>query len=304
MFKMNLLKEWNSFIRDVREFFYEKGYTEVSTPVLLPYPNLDPNIEPIPLEVRLPSGKRRFWLQTSPEPSMKKLLARFHTDIFQIAKVFRNGEGGRIHRVEFHMLEWYRIGATYRDLIEEIKELLERLLGFRDFEERTFGDLFRQRTGRELPEDREGMIRLLKDLRIDFKEDEDWETLFFRIFIEFERDLGKKVPLFLTHFPQRLCALARVREGYAERFELFIKGIEIANGWTEETDPEEVGRRLREEARKRNLPIDEEFIRIHENLPPCAGCSIGLDRLLMIKLGKESLKDIELFSDESLSGLS
>ncbi len=295
-----LLEKWDEFINRVRDFFRGRGYLEVSTPVLLEFPNLDSNVEPIPVGVSLGAERQILWLQTSPEYSMKKLLSRFKRDIFQVAKVFRDGEVGRLHRVEFHMLEWYKVGRDYEHLISEIKDLLTELFGFSEFEEIRVDEAFESFFGKRVPEDREGLIGILEEAGLNYSPDEDWETLFYRAFIEVERKLGHGRPTFLKDFPERLCALAKVKGGYSERFELFIKGIELANGWTEETDPVEVRRRLEKEARRRNLPIDEDFVRAHEGMPPCAGCSIGLDRLFMLWSGKESLSDIELFSNEPL----
>ncbi|EDP75618.1 lysyl-tRNA synthetase [Hydrogenivirga sp. 128-5-R1-1] len=295
-----LLEKWDTFINELRTFFRGRGYLEVSTPVLLKFPNLDSNVEPIPVEVKRRGRKETLWLQTSPEYSMKKILAEYKRHIFQIAKVFRNDEHGRLHRLEFHMLEWYRIGADYRYLIEEIKELLRELFGYEEFEEISVSEAFEKHLGIELGEDEKDLKASLKDKGIHFQEEEGWETLFYRAFIEVERRLGFDKPTFLKDFPERLSALARVEGGLANRFELFIKGIEIANGWTEETDPEEVRRRMKTEAEKRNLPIDEEFIAAHHKIPPCAGCSIGVNRLFMLWVGKETLNDIELFNHEPL----
>ncbi|WP_457601682.1 elongation factor P--(R)-beta-lysine ligase [Hydrogenivirga sp.] len=290
-----LIEKWDEFINIVRGFFRERGYIEVSTPVLLRHPNLDSNVEPIQVRLRLRGGEELRWLQTSPEYSMKKLLSRYRKSIFQVAKVFRNDEHGRLHRPEFHMLEWYRIGATYRELMEEIRELLRELLGWVEFEEVSMKDAFGSLLGVNLTTDKEDFKEELRRAGIEFAEDEDWETIFFRAFLELERKLTDK-PTFLTHFPEPLSALARVDEGYAQRFELFVRGVEIANGWTEETDMNEVRRRLEREAKRRNLPLDEDFIKAHKNMPPSAGCSIGLERLFMFYVGKESLDDIELFT--------
>jgi len=123
-------------------------------------------------------------------------------------------------------------------------------------------------------------------------EKEDWESLFFRIYIDVERHLGKEKPEFITHFPKRLSAYAKVRDGYAERFELYIRGIEIANGWTEEEDKEEIKRRMEEYKSGREIPIDEELLKAYEDFPPCAGCSIGLERLFMVYMGLESLEGL------------
>lgn len=292
-----LIELWSDFVERIRRFYRDRGYIEVSTPVLLRFPNLDPHIEPIPVNITLGGREERRWLQTSPEYSMKKLLAKYRKSIFQIAKVFRNNEQGRLHRIEFHMLEWYRVGGDYRDLISELKDLLGEVMGYSDFEELKMEEVFRRRFGRTIPPSEEGMRELLSRAGLHYEGDEDWETLFYRAFLEVERDLGRRKPLFLTDFPRKLCALARVKGGIAERFELFIEGVEIANGWTEETNPREVRSRLMAEAQKRGLPLDEDFVSIHRELPPCAGCSVGLDRLFMIFAGKGSLADVEFLKE-------
>jgi len=286
---MDLLEAWDYFVSEVRKFFKEKGYLEVSTPVLLNFPNLDSNVEPIKVEVLEKGEKKVKWLQTSPEYSMKKLLAKYKRDIFQITKAFRNNEWGKLHRIEFHMLEWYAMECDYLYLIEELKQLLNRLFGFKDFEVITVEEAFKRKFGEGIPAEEGGMKKLLEKNGINFSEGEDWETLFYRAFIEVERNLGLEKPTFLINFPERLCALARVKNGYAERFELFINGIELANGWTEETNPEEVRKRLEKEAKRRNLPLDEEFIKAHDSMPDCAGCSLGLDRLFALFLGKREI---------------
>ncbi|NPA32469.1 MAG: elongation factor P--(R)-beta-lysine ligase [Aquificae bacterium] len=288
---MNLLKLWESFIDEIRAFFKEKGYTEVSTPLLLERPNLDPNVEPIGAGVRLRGQERRMWLATSPEIPMKKLLARGAGDIFQITKAFRNDEWGRLHRTEFHMLEWYAVGCDYRYLIEELKQLLGRLFGFREFEVVRMEEVFLKYFGEGIPTGEDEMKDFLRRRGIDFGEDEDWETLFYRAFIEVEKSLGRGKPTFVIDFPERLCALARVRDGWAERFELFIDGVELANGWSEEANEEEVRRRLEREAKRRGFEVDEEFVRAHGQMPPCAGCSVGLDRLFMFYVRKDVIID-------------
>jgi len=294
-----LLEKWDEFLNRLRVFFRGRGYLEVSTPVLLEFPNLDPNVEPIPTQVLVGGEKRTLWLQTSPEYSMKKLLCVYGRDIFQIAKVFRNGEVGRLHRVEFHMLEWYKVGKDYRFLMEEIKELLSELFGYREFEEISVAEALEKHLGIRFWGEEE-IKEALRRRGIHHEEDEDWETLFYRALLEVERKLGFEKPTFLKDFPPELSALAKVEGGVAKRFELFVKGVELANGWTEETDQEEVRSRLSVESQKRNLPLDEAFIRAHAHMPPCAGCSIGVDRLFMLWMGKESLEDVELLKHEHL----
>ncbi len=286
-----MLDLWDSFLNSVRDFFRSRGYIEVTTPLLLNFPNLDPNVEPVKVKVRIGGKERTMWLQTSPEYSMKKILAKYKKHIFQIAKCFRNNEWGKVHRVEFHMLEWYRVGADYVYLMDEIEELLKRL-GFGECKRLTVEEAFERYLSLPISKDPWEFRTNMEACGYEVGEDDDWETMFQRAYIELAERLKGEPPTFVFEFPEELSALAKVKGGKAERFELFIKGVEIANGWTEETDPKEVRRRLEREAKKRNLPLDEEFIKAHEDMPECAGCSIGLDRLFMVWLGKESLEDV------------
>lgn len=287
-----MLIEWSHFIDKVREFFKSKGYLEVHTPILLPFPNIDLNVEPIQVIVKECGEDKRRWLQTSPEFSMKKILSKYKISIFQIAKVFRNLECGRLNKTEFTMLEWYKIGVDYNYLIEEIGELLSFLGISKEYKITRLEHAFEKYAGIVLSEDEEIFKNNLLAYGYEFDDKEDWESIFFRIYIEIERNLGKEKPEFITHFPKRLSAYAKIKGNYAERFELYIKGIEIANGWTEEDNLEEIERRIREYNKNRNLPVDEDLLKAYEDFPSCSGCSIGLERLFMIYMGLESLEEL------------
>ncbi|MCS6998973.1 MAG: elongation factor P--(R)-beta-lysine ligase [Aquificaceae bacterium] len=287
-----MLSEWSEFLHRIREFFIQKGYLEVHTPLLLPYPNIDPNVEPVELTVRECGKEKRLWLQTSPEFSMKKLLSKHRRDIFQITKVFRNWECGKLHRIEFTMLEWYKLDVGYEHIIQEIGELMSYLGLAEGYKVTRLEHAFEEHAGVVLSEEEEVFKNNLLAYGYEFDDKEDWENLFFRIYIEVERKLGFEEPEFLTHFPKRLSSYAKVEKGYAERFELYIRGVEIANGWTEERDPQEIRRRMEVFRGGRDLPIDEELLRAYQNFPPCAGCSIGLERLFMVYMGLESLEEL------------
>ena len=280
MSEKNLLELWADFLDKVRQFFKSKGYLEVSTPILQSYPNLDPNIKPVEVKIRLKGEEKTYWLHTSPEHAMKKLLAKFPLNIFQITKVFRDEEFGKMHRPEFTMLEWYRLNADYNDLIKEIGELL-KVFGFESYRILELERAFEEYLGVVLSEDEEIFKNNLISYGFEFDDKEDWESLFYRLYIELERKLGFEEPVFLVKFPARLAVYSVVKDGYAERFELYIKGIEIANGWTEERDPERVRANMQNALKGRALPIDEELLRALPKIPNFAGCSIGLERLFM-----------------------
>ncbi len=288
------LKEYENFIDSVRYFFKSRGYIEVFTPILQEYPNIDPNVEPIRVSVRIPNEKILF-LHTSPENAMKKLLSKYKKDIFQITKAFRDKELGKWHNVEFTMLEWYKIGQDFNYLIQEIGELLKFLQIAESYEIISVEHAFEEYAGIILSEDEEIFKNNLLTYGYEFDDQEDWETLFYRVYVEVERKLGTKRPTFLIKYPKRLSAYAKITENYAERFELYIKGIEIANGWTEETSKEEILKRMEVYRQNRDLPIDKDLINAYENMPPCAGCSIGLDRLFMILKGIDGFKDLRKY---------
>ncbi len=289
----------------IRDFLKKRGYTEVITPQLLPYPNLDENIFPVECSVQIPSiGKRRMFLHTSPEYSMKKLLAKVKTDIFQICHTFRNFEEGRLHDVEFLMLEYYKVGKDYRHLMDELSELLQLLFGEKityrgreipnSPEKVSLTEAFKRYLGFE-PDlsSEERLKRQLEEANIHFEPDEDLETLFFRAYVELENYLGFEGPTFVYDFPEPFGALARCKDGFCERFELYIFGIELANGYTEINDPAEVERRLLKISEKLGLPLDKKFVEIHRELPELyAGVSVGLDRLFMLLLDLESIHDL------------
>lgn len=277
-----MISQWSQFIDKVRSFFKERGFLEVHTPILQQYPNLDPNVEPMEVLVKEKEGKKKMWLHTSPEHAMKKILSKEKKDIFQICKVFRNGEWGRFHLPEFTMLEWYRINADYNLLIQDIVDLLKYLGLSGDYETVTVEKAFEEYAGVILSEEEEIFKNNLMAYGYEFDMQEDWEALFYRVYIDVEKHLGQEKPTFLVKFPQRLAIYSKVKDGYAERFELYIKGVEIANGWTEETDPTIIRQRMETFSRGRDLPVDEELIKAMESMPPCAGCSIGLERLFMV----------------------
>lgn len=289
-----LLKEWSLFIDRVRQFFKQRGYFEVYTNILQKYPNIDPYVEPFKLEWEsVGNCPSIFWLRTSPENSMKKLLGKYPVDMFQIGKVFRKDPCGKLHRPEFTMLEWYKIGKDYTYLIEEIGQLLSYLGLSESYKTVRLEHAFEEYAGVILSEDEEIFKNNLISYGYHFEEEEDWESIFYRIYIQVEKHLGWDVPTFITHFPTRLSAYAKIENGYAERFELYIKGVEIANGWTEETSKSEIERRIKDYLQERNMPIDEELLIAYENFPPCAGCSLGLERLFMVLQGIDSIEDLD-----------
>jgi lysyl-tRNA synthetase class 2 len=313
-------------LREIRSFFDATGYLEIDSPLLTPWPTLDSNIHSVPVDIHSEIGKpHRLFLHTSPEYSMKKVLAAGAARIYFLGKVFRDGECTALHNPEFTMLEWYRVGAGYADLMDEtesmIRGIAERMLGSIriPFNGKTIDlsapwkrisvcTLFSDKTGTALvPEaGTEALMKTADRLGVYYRPDEDWEVLFQRIFMEkLGPGLGETVPVFVTDYPLRLGLNAKpkpVDPQWTERVELYIGGLEIANGYTELTDAAEQERRFladREKKKKEtgeDLPVDKELIDAMKiGLPPCAGIALGVDRLLILMTNSPKIQDVLLF---------
>ena len=254
----------------IRRFFQVRDVLEVQTPVLGRHAVTDPAIECI--ETR--DGR---YLQPSPEYHMKRLLAVGAPSIFSIGPVFRADEAGRWHNPEFTMLEWYRLGFDADDLMREVAELIDALLGPSKYERRTFESLA------AIDTDAAGT-----------------EALDLAIAAAMSKLGGRRV--FITEYPARQAALARISDGVASRFELVVDGLEVANGYHELADMEEIVRRFAADnllRRTRGQPvrdIDGRFLSAHaRGLPDCAGVAVGFDRLAALKLGVDTLADVMPF---------
>jgi elongation factor P--(R)-beta-lysine ligase len=313
----------------VRKFFAERGFIEVETPVLVRSPGLEPHLHAFATTLFDPgSGEEEaFYLHTSPEFAMKKLLAAGMTRIWQMTHVFRNRERGPTHHPEFTILEWYRAGASYRDLMAECEALLalcQKAAGVpalswrgRKADARTpwqrlsVAEAFARFCGIDLlataPEplapDRERLAEAAAKVGVVPHEGDDWEALFFRIFLErIEPHLGLGAPTILYDYPLSMAALARQSAAdprLAERFEVYACGLELANAFGELTDPVEQRARFeRDQARKEALygeryPIDEDFLAALESgLPECAGIALGFDRLIMLLTGAQDIEQV------------
>jgi lysyl-tRNA synthetase class 2 len=312
----------------VRDFFAASGYLEVDTPALQVSPGLEPHLKAFATVLHDPGGGARpRYLHTSPEFAMKKLVAGGLPRIWQLAHVYRDGERSATHHPEFAMLEWYRAGASYRDLMAECETLLRAVqaaagcaaLRWRGraadarlpWQRLTIAEAFERHTGIDLlstaPEPARPDAALLTAAAarsgIAAHPGDDWEALFFRIFLErIEPNLGIGAPTILHDYPLALAALSRPKPDdprLAERFELYVCGLELANAFGELTDPAEQRRRFAaDQARKLALygetyPIDEDFLAaLDHGLPQCAGIALGFDRLVMLATGAEHIEEV------------
>ena len=304
-----------------RQFFDESGYFEVDTPILSHERVIDPNIEPFVVPW---SASERLFLQTSPEFAMKRLMAAGAESIYQLGKVFRHGELGRLHNPEFTMLEWYRIGDTHHEQMDFVEKFVTAFVSKVEqfsptphsplptphFERLTYDQAFERHAGSKilarptheivelsrrlgvsapeslLPEDRDGWLNLLLAERV-------------------EPHLGHDRPTFVFDYPASQAALACVRgEGptaVAERFELYVNGIELCNGYHELTDAAALRARIRHDASasEKFIPEPSRLLAAMEGgLPACSGVALGFDRLLMLSLGLDSVRQVIPFAFE------
>jgi lysyl-tRNA synthetase class 2 len=286
----------------IRTFFAERGVLEVETPVLSEGGNTEPNIESFSTTF---AGSRERWLRTSPEHALKRLVAGGLGDCYELGRVFRNGEAGRRHNPEFTMLEWYRVGFDHRRLMRETAALVLTTLASKgwsaDVVETSYRDLF---AGLGI-DPFEASVEALRAPRAGFGIDpaglsrDDWLDLLIthRIQPGFPKDRITAV----YDFPASQCALAKIRDGVAERFELFLGTFELANGYHELTDAAEQRARFesdnaRRRARgQREVPIDGRFLDALAQMPACAGVALGNERQLIYHADTHHIADVIAF---------
>ena len=302
---LDMLRRRAELYRAIREFFQQRNVLEVETPILSAAAVPEPSIEP--LHTMLNQQHQRF-LQTSPELAMKRLLAARSGAIYQISKVFRDEEDGRWHQPEFTLLEWYRPQFTPKQLCKEIDQLLQQILKTPPAETRRYADIFLEYTGLSVIEtslqDLQQVAAQAGAHQADTLSRDQCLQLIMSLKIE--PFLGLKAPLFVTDFPASQAALARRcvdDERFAERFELYIQGVELANGFHELADADEQRQRFiadlqtRQAQQQASYPLDERFLcALQEGqLPDCSGVALGLDRLLMLQTGSQHIRDVLAF---------
>jgi len=314
----------------VRGFFAERDFVEVETPALQISPGLEPHLKAFETQLTDPrdGGVHPRYLHTSPEFAMKKLLAAGLPRIWQLAHAFRDGERSATHHPEFAMLEWYRAGATYCDLMADCEALLvcaqeaagaealswrgERSDARAGWNRITVAEAFLRYSGIDIlatvpdpqrPPDLALLAAQARPIGVAPHAGDDWEAMFFRIFLDrIEPRLGIGSPTILYDYPVSMASLSRRKPDdprLAERFELYVCGLELANAFGELTDAaEQRSRFVADQARKRVLygdtyPIDEDFLAaLAHGLPECAGIALGFDRLVMLCTGAEAIEEV------------
>lgn len=289
---------------DLRRFFTAKGYLEVETPIMARYGISDPYLANISARFR----NQDFALQTSPEYHMKRLLAAGSGPIFQLARVFRDDELGRWHNPEFTLLEWYQLDVDHHMLLAEVDELLQQFLGCAPVQKRTYRAVFEdicginplQTTWQEL---QACLAKFELDQVLPKMEQDIDQYLFLLMSHVVEPALAHAPnPTAIVDFPASQASLAQIVDGCAARFEVYYRGIELANGFHELTDPAlqaarfDADNHIRQAQGKPSAPIDIWLIQALEHgLPPCAGVALGADRLMALALQQTQLSSCLAF---------
>lgn len=307
------LRKRAKIIHTIRDFFAARDVLEVETPTLCHTSVTDPFIQSIPAlyQTHPQEVEQRYYLQTSPEYCMKRLLAAGSGAIFQITKSYRQGEVGRFHNPEFSMLEWYRPGFDHQDLMNEMDELLQLVLNTAPATRLSYAELFSHYL--HINPHTASLTDLIacattNQLSVvgDINDRDTWLNLLMSHCIE--PQLGTEKPVFVYDFPASQAALARIKPGtppVAARFEVYFHGIELANGFHELQDATEQRKRFENNLLERKalgfnaMVIDEFFLAaLQHGLPDCAGVALGIDRLIMLATKSEKIADVLSFNIE------
>lgn len=296
-------------LRAARDYFAATRATEVETPTLSAAAVTDLHLASVAARV---SGQARY-LHTSPEYAMKRLLAAGSGDIWQIARVYRDGESGRYHNPEFTLIEWYRVGLDHHRLMDDVERLIAAMLPpsrmFDRSERLSYREALQLHAGIDAFDDPVVvLIAALRNFDVDvpagLEQDRD-AVLDLIVSTCVGPKLGRERLAFIYDYPASQAALARIRGPVASRFEAYLDGIELANGFHELGDPREQRRRFEHdlaERKKRNLPlpaVDENFLAALEHgLPDCAGVAMGFDRLAMCAAGAAHIDEVLAFPFE------
>ena len=322
--KLSHLQNRVSVLKAIRNYFDEEGFLEVETPILQTAPGMEVHLQAFKTEILTPQLEERgeLYLHTSPEFAMKKLLVAGMPKIYQICKCFRNAEGSSLHSCEFTMIEWYRTNESYERIMQDCVEMFRLIANqlcinyyrhkdfkadpFQEWEKLTVCEAFIKYARIDIEpvlDDLDGFKKLAESIDIKCSADDLWDDVFFRVFLEhIEPELGQGTPTIIYEYPVSMAALSRPKESdprFAERFEIYCCGMELANAFGELTDAAEQRRRyvedmnLKERLYGYRWPVDEDFLRALEHgMPQASGIALGIDRLVMLATGAESIDDV------------
>lgn len=324
------LKQRAEIMHKIRAFFYAKNITEVETPILNSHTVTDVYLDSLQLNFNTDQIQTGY-LHTSPEYCMKRLLAAGFGDCYQICKTFRDHEQGKQHNTEFSLLEWYKLDFDHHDLMAEMDEFLQCILNTKPAEKISYQDLFIKYLNinphtasiqnlQTIAKQQNLLNTLGENHNTENHHKDDWLMLLLSELIE--PKLGfNQTPVFIYDYPASQAALAKISDAStsspnliggsrqatlktASRFEVYINGIELANGFHELQDYAEQKNRFKQDLKirkslnKPNLKIDENFLAaLKHGLPDCAGVALGIDRLISLALGTESIKEVVSFKN-------
>ncbi len=335
MITKKILVQRAEIVQQIRKFFIDNFFLEVTTPQLVPIPSSEPYLEFFETELLLLNGKKqRSFLTSSPEYAMKKLLSQNMGNIFQICKSYRNlEEVSDQHNPEFTILEWYRTQANYFDLMDDTENLIVNLVNNLSFTKKdcvfsyqnnvfdltppflrlTVAEAFQQYA--QISEKvllTNQLIQVAQSKGYEINNQTTWEQAYHQIFLNEIEPKFKKLtrPVFLYKYPGKLAALAKLDpqdNNYAQRFELYFGDLEIANAFSELIDAQEQKQRCltdlkyRKQMGKKQYLIDEEFIKaLEKGVPECAGIALGVDRLVMFLTNQSSISDVMTFPAQDM----
>lgn len=311
-YNADVLDQWNHYLENLRGFFREQSFIEVRTPSLVTCPGTEPSLDVFSTELKIGSRKEKLFLPTSPELHLKKALALGAEKIFEVAPCFRNGEITERHQPEFLMLEWYRAYDTLKTIKNDVVELVQYLAKQmkmsppRNVLSFSVAELFKIHCDFTLtPQTSKDELKALAEkLHVDVRSAESIDDYFFLIFMEkIESQLHGDDMVFVEKYPPYQAALARLTpDGWGDRFEVYWKGLELANAFHELNDPQVQRLRSAEdlqkkaEAGKELIQLDTEFFQcLDAGMPPSGGIALGVERLFMALMGQGQIADLFVF---------
>ncbi|MEM7403509.1 MAG: EF-P lysine aminoacylase EpmA [Myxococcota bacterium] len=324
------LQQRSQAMAAARSFFAKQGFWEVDTPMLSAAAVPDPHIDPVAAQLHETIGKpgNRYFLHTSPELFLKRVLAAGAQRVYQLSHVFRDGELDRLHRIEFTMLEWYRLHSSMQQIIHDCQQLFvqckqqmqpyavscyDPIQWHQPIEQLTMQQLWQQHAGidleaalRQMQQGNQlALVQAVLQAGHALRDNASFEDAFTHMMLTcIEPHIGQQRPCAVTHWPAQMACLAQLcpeNSLFAQRFEIYAGGVELANGFVELTDPTLQRQRFEQDNIKRQrmgkpiLPLDEAFLRDLQHLPPCVGVAVGFDRLLMLQNGHNTLRDVTVF---------
>ena len=313
--EISTLKRRAQYLADVRQFFAERSVLEVETPILSNAAPTAPYMDSFTTDyIPLASTRKQtYYLQTSPEFAMKRLLAASSGAIFQIARVFRNGEQGKFHSPEFTMLEWYRPGLSLNQLMDEVNTLVQQVFSLRQVSRLSYRGIFEfylkiNVLTCDFEQIKQCVYERIPSLANDLELSRDTCLELLMGHVIEPRLAAMNLPVFIYDFPASQAQLAIVKKDeagneVADRFELYIAGIEIANGYNELLDADVLHQRFSEDNRQRlsqsksEMPMDDNLLAaMKSGIPECSGVALGFDRIVMLALNKTDIQSVQSFS--------